>query len=158
MSFDVSYHPWETLLEIGNSQHLTLCDRKCKYEVSPKIQVVLIREVKFSLLSTNHCNYKQAVCTCRQTMNYLIAQTTLNTSGVLLSEMLFDVLNLDMLTLDSVEHSRFSGTLFSHFVKLKHSGSFPLFIICIISLINQMKPLYFNPWKDCYTSYSSESH
>lgn len=114
-------------------------------------------EVKFSLLSTNHFNYKQAVCTCRQTMNCRIAQTTLNNSGVLLSEMFFDVLNLDMLTLDSVEHNRFSGTLWSLFVRLKHSSSFPLFIIYIISLINQLKALYFNPWKDCYTSYYSES-
>lgn len=53
-------------------------------------------------------------------MNCLVAQMTLNTSGVLLSEMPFDVLNLDMLTLGSVEHNRFSGTLWSHFVKLKH--------------------------------------
>lgn len=87
------------------------------HEVSPKIQMILVQEVKFSFLSTNHCNYKQAVCTRRQTVNCLIAQKPLNTSDVLLSEMLFDVLILDMLTLDSVEHDRFSLVVSFHEIK-----------------------------------------
>jgi len=37
--------------------------------------------------------------------------------GVLLSEMVSDVLNLDILTLGSTEHNRFLGTLWSRFVK-----------------------------------------
>lgn len=80
------------------------------HEASPQIEQTLAHKAKSSFQGTKHRSCKQPACACRQALNFQLP-TRHNIFGVLLSEMILDILglplNLNILPLHSPERNEF---------------------------------------------------